>query len=205
METGVILVYDGTFNGFLTAVFQAFEDNVRVAAIQRKATSQKEFFSKSLFVETDIQKAKKVWYTLRSKAYEPLKNIYFAFLSETPGLEQHLYTKILRLLNGNNGQAAETAVVNSPNIDELALQVSREKRKWENELRLNFPKGKPHIAHIKPKFNILPLISRYFRTTYPSGNWIIYDQVRNYGLFFNGTNVRFVKEIPAHFLMAEAA
>ena len=205
METGVILVYDGTFNGFLSAVFQAFEDNAQVAAIQRKETCQKDFFSKTLFVDTDVQKAKKVWYTLRARAYEPLKNMYFAFLSETPGIEQQLYTNILRLLNGNNGKGASSITASPSIIDELAVQVSREKRKWESELNLNFPKGKPHIVHIKPEFNILPLISKYFRTAYPSGNWVIYDQVRNYGLFFNGSNVRFVKDIPAHFLMAEAA
>lgn len=201
----MVMIYDGTFNGFLTVVFQAFEDKLPVADIQRKGRVQKELFAKTLYVDTDIQKAKQVWYTLRSKAYEPLKNIYFAFLSETTGIEQHLYTKIHRLLNGITAKAAPARDANLEKIEELAVQVSREKRKWERELNLNFPKGKPHVAYIKPEFNILPLISKYFRTAYPSGNWIIFDQVRNYGLLFNGATVRFVKDIPEHFLMAEAA
>ncbi len=205
METGVVIVYDGSFNGFLTVVFRAFEEKLLVADIQPKEVGQKEFFSQTLVVDTNIDNAKQVWYTLRGKAYEALKNMYFAFLSETTGIEHLLYLQILKILNGEIGNPQAKAGRNLIKIEELATQVACEKRKWESQLTLNFPKGKPPVAYISPKFNVLPLISKYFRLTYPSVTWIIFDKARNYGILCNGSSVRFVREIPAHFLLAEAA
>ena len=41
MEKEKILVYDGSFNGFLTSVFIAFDQKINVANIQRRNEVQK--------------------------------------------------------------------------------------------------------------------------------------------------------------------
>ena len=205
MKTGVILIYDGTFSGFLSAVFQAFEAHLNVVDIQQKGKCQNEFFAQTLNVATSVDKAKQVWYTLRDKNYESLKNLYFAFLSEVPGIELQLYRQIKSLIKGNPEAGLNTSATNFLNISELAARVASEKRTTETSLVLNFAKGKAPVVYLKPKYNILPLISKYFRLTYPTGPWVIFDQQRNFGLYYNGQKVIIIRQIPAAFQLADAA
>ncbi len=206
MKTGVILNYDGTFNGFLCAVFRAFEEQLNVVDIQPGGKCQNEFFAQTLSVTTEIDRAKQVWFTLRDKNYESLKNIYFAFLSEVSGIELQLYREIVGLIKSNSAIGTKPSVSSSPAlIAELASQVAKEKRATETRLALNFPKGKAPVAYLKPKYNILPLISKYFRLNYPTKPWIIYDQIRNFGLYYDGIKVNLVREVPAQFQFADAA
>jgi probable DNA metabolism protein len=205
METGVTLIYDGTFNGFLTAVFAAYEGKRYVTDIIKKDQNQKDIFSKTIEIETDLNKAKRVWYMLRDKHYDFLKNIYFAFLSETQGIEICLYREIVRKLGRLRVANQENSQAGVPMLEDIAYKVSLEKRKWESAIHFNFTSDRPSIVRIKPQYNILPLISRFFRLTYQSHPWIIFDQARGYGIYFDGISTRLITEIPEQFNWADAA
>ena len=131
METGITLIYDGSFNGFLCAVYQAYEQKLYVTDIIKVDQYQKDIFSKSVTIKTDLKKAKRVWYRMRDKHYEVLKNIYFSFLSETSGIEIRLYREIVKhmgrlpIMNNDMGPG------DAQQLEDLAANVSREKRKWE--------------------------------------------------------------------------
>ena len=205
MENGVTLIYDGSFNGFLSAVYQAYEHKMYVTHIVKEEHYQKDIFSKVFKIETDLNRAKRVWFKLRDKHYEALKNIYFAFLSENPGIEIRLYREIVRKM----GKLPISDEVDSQReisfLEDLVNKVSREKRKWESSIDLNFGQDKPSIVRIRPSFNILPLISRFFRETYHENPWIIFDQERNYGIYFDGIRTQLITEIPQQFNWADAA
>ena len=91
MNEAKILVYDGSFNGYLTAIFTAFEQKLVIADIQKDSQSQSGLFSDVETVYTDVDKAKRVWNGIEKKSNTTIKNIYFAFLSENPGIELLLY------------------------------------------------------------------------------------------------------------------
>ena len=44
-------------------------------------------------------------------------------------------------------------------------------------------------SSIEPDFNVLPLIKDHFKNRYADQQWIIYDIKRNYGLYYNITEV----------------
>ena len=205
MKTGVILIYDGTFNGFLSGVYQAFEQRMEVVDIQQEGKLQSEFFAQTRNVVTVVEQAKQVWFTLREKNYESLKNLYFAFLSEVPGIELQLYRQIVALIKGSKDTGVKCTNPSPFNMADLAARVAQEKRKTETGLSLDFPKGKAPVVYLKPRYNILPLISKYFRLSYPSGPWMIFDRVRNYGLYYDGFKVTITSEVPLQFQMADAA
>lgn len=205
MKTGLTLVYDGTFNGFLSVVYHAFEMRMQVDNILKEEDFQQDFFAKSRKIQTNIAQAKQVWYTLQEKNYDSLKTLYFAFLSETAGIEMSLYREIIKLLGSKRVEAGLNSVSEVHRLEELAQRVSREKRKWESAINLNFPQGKAPIAQFSPRYNVLPLISRYFRLSFTRSPWIIYDESRNYGLYFNGVSTSLITEIPDHFNWVDAA
>ncbi|MGB5388277.1 MAG: DNA metabolism protein, partial [Eudoraea sp.] len=61
MEKEKILLYDGSFNGFLTCIFTAFEQKINVVGIQRKSQVQKGLFTETQTILTQVNKAKRVW------------------------------------------------------------------------------------------------------------------------------------------------
>src|SRR5690606_1160023 len=97
MENTKIIIYDGSFNGFLTVIFKAFEERLAIADIRRNTDIQKVFFTDTETVFTQMDKARRVWNGIQSKNHTAIKTIYFAFLSEIKGVELLLYKYICAL------------------------------------------------------------------------------------------------------------
>lgn len=97
MNDSKVLVYDGSFNGFLTAIFVGINEKIEIMGFQKTYSPQKGLFVETQTINTDILKAKKVWNSIEKKNSTVLKNVYFAFLSEAEGVEFMLYKYIQKL------------------------------------------------------------------------------------------------------------
>ena len=175
------LVYDGSFTGFLTTVYQAFVSAEQPSDIVSESCAG--IFRTGIVVVTDRQRALRVWKGLQKKSPSALKSIYFAFLSETGGIEILLYRYIRSLFYA---LSPEEGLLSGEieKINELAAKVGYEKRHLEGALNLQELGGNISIAKISPKYNVLPLISRHFRHSMKNRQWLIYDQKRKYGIHF---------------------
>ena len=98
MNTTKTLIYDGSFNGFLTAVFIGFEQKIPYADIQRQGQIQSGLFSETEIIFTNVEKAQRVWNGIRNKSNSAIKNVYFAFLSKQNTVEGLLYHYIQKLM-----------------------------------------------------------------------------------------------------------
>lgn len=49
------------------------------------------------------------------------------------------------------------------------------------------------LSLVQPDFNVLPLIERHFRNRYQDQRWLIYDEKRNFGLYYDLTAVHQVE------------
>lgn len=192
MENAKILIYDGSFNGFLTAVFIAFDEKLVVADIQKKTKVQRGLFSDSEPIFTQMDKAKRVWNGIRKKNNTVIKDIYFAFLSETENIEPLLYRYIRKLFSTGMDVHSNYSDSLTLKISQLARSVSREKHRMEAFVRFQLTKDGIYFANIEPDFDVLPLISKHFRNRYADQQWIIYDVKRSYGLFYNLYGVEIV-------------
>lgn len=190
-EKKVTLIYDGSFNGFLTAVFIAFEEKLSVADIQKNKQAQNGLFSETETIFTNVGKAKRVWNGVSNKSFNAISNIYFAFLSETEGVEMHCYTYIQKLMSSEQKQkdySDETMLY----VAQLARKVGREKHRMEAFVRFQLTKDDIYFSNIEPDFDVLPLISKHFRKRYADQQWLIYDVKRGYGIFYNLEGVELV-------------
>ncbi|MEL6917199.1 MAG: DNA metabolism protein, partial [Bacteroidota bacterium] len=97
MENAKILIYDGSFNGFLTCIFKAFDEKLAVSDIQKDSKSQEGLFSETEVIFTQTENAKRVWNGIQRKSNLAIKNIYFAFLSEAKGIELLLYGYVRKM------------------------------------------------------------------------------------------------------------
>ena len=195
MENAKILIYDGSFNGFLTAIYRAFETRIELADIRRRADGQKAMFAETVMVRTETDKARRVWDGIAGNNYQAVRKIYFAFLSEQQGIEFLLYRYIRNLFKPGGIPEKEAAV--SLRIDTLAEMVGQEKKRLEAGLKFSEANGSAALAVLSPRYNILPLITRHTRSRLPDRSWILYDNKRNYGLYFNREEMKLQKLNPS--------
>ncbi|MGI9546302.1 MAG: TIGR03915 family putative DNA repair protein [Flavobacteriaceae bacterium] len=191
-ESESVLIYDNSFNGFMSAVYWAFYKNVEIRDIQSIKNSQRALFSENTVIETNITFARRVWFGIQKKNYNALKIVYFAFLSESSGIELKLYNYIKYIYSNKTNSSSYISKEDILKINSLAGLVGREKKRIEAQLRFKNTFADVQVAYIEPGFNVLPLVSRHFKSVYKQFHWIVFDSKRNYGIYFNGQGVRFV-------------
>lgn len=192
VSTEVTFCYDGSFNGFLTAVFMGFEQKLGTVAIQPNGVLQNELFTPTDMVITNNAVAKTVWDAIKVKSNVGIKNVYFAFLSEQQDVESLLYAYIRKIMGVEtfpSNNFLEGCVLK---VNQLAHKVAKEKQRLERSVRFQITEDDVYFSKINSEFNILPLLSKHFRSTYADQEWIIYDEQRNYGLYYNTKVVEFI-------------
>jgi len=192
MDNAKILIYDGSFNGFLTTVFRAFDENIQVADIQKNSISQNGLFSDTETVFTQMENAKSVWNGIQTKSHIAIRNIYFAFLSEQKGIEIVLYKYVKKLFSPTDALTLNFTNDLESKINQLAKTVGKEKQYMEASIKFSLTADAVNFAFVKPDNDILPLISRHYRFQFSDKPWLIFDSRRNYGLYYNLKSVELV-------------
>ena len=180
------LIYDGAFDGFLTCVFEVFNLKLPQVKIIRKSCFQESLFSSNLEITSDSQKADRVWTALKKKLSEKGKSrLYYAFLSEIPQIENHLLEYIQYAFKSKSPIDSDFTNKDVLKVSQIAKSVGREKHRMEAFVRFRLSKDQLYFATIEPDFNVLPLMTKHFKSRYADQKWIIYDLSRNYGIFYN--------------------
>lgn len=179
------VVYDGSFEGLLTAIFEVYEYKLKETSIVRQGSSGS-LFSKMHMAQASDEKASRVWKKLKEKlSRNALGQVYCSYLSEVPGIENHILRFVQYALKSKN------AIENDySNPDVLMLQqthkkVHREKHRMEAFIRFQLTKDGLYYATVQPDYNVLPLILKHFKDRYADQRWLIYDTLRKYGILYD--------------------
>lgn len=189
MENAKILIYDGSFNGYLTAVFLAFDEKIQVVDIQKSSRLQNGLFSDAKNIYTQLDKALRVWNGIQNKSHVAIKNIYFSFLSEQKGIELLLYRFIRKLFFPHEVISLNFLDNNEAQINQLAKAVSKEKYRVETFTKFELTKADVYLANVSTEFDVLPLISKHFCARFRNQKWMIYDMNRKYGLYYDASRL----------------
>ncbi|PQJ31261.1 DNA metabolism protein [Nonlabens arenilitoris] len=185
------LLYDGSLNGLLTAIFTIYDHKIKLPIISKASNTQKNLFDGTEIVITDTVKAQRVW-----KRFESICNhrdsyqVYCAFLSEITGMENTIYEYIKMTFQAKKAPGGDFTNPVVLKIAQAAKMVGREKHRMEAFVRFHLIDEETYYANIEPDFNVLPLIVKHFKNRYADQNWIIYDLSRDYGISYNQINVQ---------------
>ena len=182
----VHLSYDGSFEGFLTCIFQIFDEKINVLGISYSEQLQPDMFSTIESVLTDNSKAKRVTSGLIKKGSSAVvRKVHYAFLSEQMGIEMKLlsYIKLIFFSKIPVDKDFSNPVILE--IQQIVKMVHREKHRMEAFIRFKLTKDDIFFAVMEPDFNVLPIILDHFERRYADQNWIIYDLKRKIGLYYN--------------------
>ena len=182
----VIYIFDGSFEGLLTAIFEFYERKPNQVHLVSKDRFQPSLLGESLEIISDEIKGDRVWSGLKKKlGANGLQRFYKSYLSEDAKVFQDLFDFACYIFD--NGLGAENnfghpAVIA---IAKASRSVDREKHRMKAFIRFQETVDGLFYAPIEPDYNVLPLISSFFKNRYADQKWIIYDLKRKYGLYYD--------------------
>ena len=149
-------------------------------------------------VETDEEKARRVWTGLEKKlSKEILRMITVSYLSELPELDTPLFHYICKVFSNSsntsskrNDSPLERRRLNYSDPDVLAVtdiahKVMHEQLRMKQFIRFQKAKDGTYLAVVSPDHNVLPLITNHFQDRFGDQPWLIYDARRRYGYYYD--------------------
>lgn len=186
-----VLTYDGSFEGFLTAIFERYDRKLKDFSIIRTERYQPELMTNEIKVENDSEKSNRVWTGLKKRLSTGKRNeFYKTFLSELPEMERVLSDFILYAFSTEGSIEEDLGNPTIISVTKIAHQVHREKHRMEAFIRFQRMKNGLYFAMIEPDFNVIPLIARHFKDRYADQQWLIYDKRRKYGINYDHTTAK---------------
>lgn len=185
--------FDGTFEGYLSAVYAALSDGLEVTDICTSDGAGTLLFSETRYIPTDRVKARCLWNALDQKGGANLRLVYFAFLSEREALLWPIYRYICLLFRNGDDESANALGMLREKLSPWAQRVEKEKRKLEATLQLRDGKGGVKWCRLQPAYNILPLLTRYCRSQLGASPWMLMDTKRQFGLRYMGARVEYFR------------
>ena len=169
--------YDGTMEGLLSVVFDAYLEREKIAEVGPDPI-QPSLNPQDIYIETDQNKADRVESYIRenisSSFFEELK---ICFLSCNPQKDYVIVQTIYQLmkfgkkfLNSMDEHVFE--------FQRLVKQVMKERHRYLGLLRFREMKDKTLFATIEPKNNVLPILLFHFKKRLPKERFAIYDKTR---------------------------
>lgn len=179
-------VYDGTFEGLLTIVFDCYIKKVIPLRIEPKNNIELNFLDTLEEKITDYEKSNRIFNGIvKNISYDTLYNSYYAFLSNTKEKEINI---LKYLLNG---------FVIGPKIDTMlsidfvfAIHSMRKRMLFESHrlkglLRFIEIGNNLFYASVHPDNNVIENLGQHFIRRLPTQNFIIHDKNRNIAFIYN--------------------
>ena len=187
------LIYDGTFEGLLTAIFEIYDRKLTLVNVQKSGLTEHALFENVMSVSTDTKRANRVLNGLRSKlSPSAIQRLYIAHMAEIENEENNITGYIRYAFDAGKNIEDDFGNKYVLRISEITVMMRREKHRMEAFVRFQKLKDNTFYAAIEPDFNVLPLLTKHFKSRYADQKWIIYDIKRNYGLYYNLHDTEFI-------------
>ena len=163
-----IFLYDKTFEGLLTSVFEAYSRRIFPDALLLEGEPLPLFYDEIFTVITDEEKSGRVW----------------------RGLQKLLFRYIRKAID-----APRSIETNFADPDVLEFSRMWKRVDWERIRLLQFVRFQKaadgtFFAAIEPEKNALPLVTGHFKDRFADQRWLIYDIRRAYGYYYDLKEVR---------------
>ena len=182
----IIFHYDKTFEGLLTAVFDAYNRKNFPDKLLEEDELKPLFVDESYTVLTQTDKASRVWKALEKKLQRTTRNmITHVWLSELPASDELIFRYIRKTFDSKQSIELNFADDDVLQMRNVAQKVDREKHRMIEYVRFQKAADDIFFAPVSPDHNCLPLTMEHFKDRFADQKWIIYDIKRNYGFYYD--------------------
>ncbi|MBE6072074.1 MAG: DNA metabolism protein [Clostridium butyricum] len=192
----MILIYDSTFEGLLTCIYEGFYmRNTAITNIYSNTTN----FIPSLFdnivnINTDMLKFKKVKSAIVNKIDSLcLKKIYIVYSSNYENKDYIIYKYLKTAFNIGPDVHLFLNLDEVRIIDVINKRVNLEIHRLRGFIRFNYIDNKFLYSSISPDNDILEFLGDYFKERFTNEYWIINDTSRNKAIIYDKCNYELVE------------
>lgn len=186
----ILFIYDHTFEGLLTCIFDAYFRKTFPDSLLMEGEPLPLFYDGAIHIATDEEKAGRVWRGLQKKiSKHALLCLTCCWLSELPKVDEMLFRYIRKAINSPHSVETNFA---DPDVLELAKiykRVDGERVHLMQFVRFQKAADGTFFAAVEPQFNALPLAVDHFKDRFADQRWLIYDVKRQYGYYYNLTEM----------------
>ncbi|KMO86960.1 hypothetical protein AB840_05430 [Megasphaera cerevisiae DSM 20462] len=191
----MIYTYDGTFFGFLSAVFDAWHiglDHVEDIKIMGSTF----LFGEERNVYTDEKKAQRILTALQTKCGGKTCHVlYYAFLAEQPDRGMKLLRYIRQAFHLKDEFLSHLSDEEIWEVRKWAQKTGNERHKLLGLIRFQELSGGMLYSRINPTCCVVPVMAPHFVRRLPGEEWVIHDIRRHMGIWYEG-GVLSIIEIP---------
>jgi probable DNA metabolism protein len=181
-----LLLYDKTFDGFLTIIFEVFKNKIVPDRIERMDYHEPMLWMDKLTIATDEEKAGRVWTALKKRLTERGYNtVYRIHLSEVPEAEMILFRFIQKVFASAVNIEENFSDPDVLRVKNLDKKLAKDAERILQFVRFQKTADNIYYASFEPQFNVLPLVVRHFENRFADQQWIIYDTKRRYGFYYD--------------------
>lgn len=197
-------LYDGSFEGFLTIVFDTYISKELPLKIIPESEYIYNMFDKTVIIKTDFVKSDRVFSGIsKTICDEALYQSYNAFMSANKnGICENKEIEILKyLLHGFSiGPKINTMLYIDYilNVFKLRKNVIGEAHRLKGLVRFMNIGENLFYSGIHPENNVIENIGNHFIRRFPTQNFILHDKNRNIAMLYNMKEYTIIN-IPDHF------
>ena len=176
----MIFIYDGTFEGFLSAVFDAYLLKIEpIDIVSSLDEIQMSLDGEYHYVETTEEKANRLMAGMDKIGEGFSGQVIFAFLSRMPDKEIIIYRYIVMgfKIKEKIFLKLDDDIVRK--VLDMHRQTGSEMSKWKGFLRFSVMENNAYYAEISPKNNVLALIIPHFTRRISTKPFLINDMTYN--------------------------
>jgi probable DNA metabolism protein len=186
MSDSLLFIYDGSFEGLLSAIFDAYSLKRFPARLCLEKEAPPLDPTRRHLVNSTEEKSGRVFRGLRKHLAPPtLRKFLLLWLAEEADGADLLFRLLRKVFDGARRQGGfrdnDLADPDLLALEKTALRVRRETDRLAGFLRFQKTRQGIYVAVMAPRHNILPLLTRHFTERLGAQPWIIYDAGRGYG------------------------
>ena len=169
-----VYVFDGTMDGLLSAVFDAFLLKEEPERLLTGGDVLPLFCERIYKVSTDSEKARRVWAGLEKQLpKEALRMVSICQLAELPELWQPLFMLVCKVFRLGPKIVRNFTDPDVLTVTQIARRVSYEAHRMMQFVRFQKAKDGTYLAVISPDHNVLPLVINHFHDRFNDQPWLI--------------------------------
>lgn len=192
------VLYDGSFIGLLTAVFEVYEYKISTPNLVKSGSGNISLFGEKHEVISSEEKADRVLQKIKQQLSSAIaRKIYEVHLSEEAQIADVIFRFIKYGLNNGKMACDDFSNADVLHLHQTLKKVHRERHRMEAFIRFQLAADGLFFATVAPDFDILPLIVKHFKSRYADQRWLIYDTKRNYGIIYDLKKVTIVENVIA--------
>lgn len=190
----IAFIYDKTFDGLLTVVFDAYFRKTFPDSLVAEGEPLPMFCDETVTVITDKEKAGRVWKGLKSKlSYTALSCLTACWLSELPEIDLLMFRYIKKAFDAFASIELNFGDADVLEVSKIYKKVMQERERVLQFLRFQKAADGTYFAAIEPMYNVLSLVVSHFQDRFADQKWLIYDLKREYGYYYDLTTVTEVR------------